>query len=73
MVCFFFFCGGGGGRRVSDVINHLNMVRGKGMAAMYSWSCKRYCITDPLLVFRDVFLSCFSWRFFWVFRCFFFF
>ncbi|XP_010231361.1 protein UPSTREAM OF FLC isoform X1 [Brachypodium distachyon] len=24
-----------------DVINHLNMVRGKGMAAMYSWSCKR--------------------------------
>ncbi|PUZ37523.1 hypothetical protein GQ55_9G126600 [Panicum hallii var. hallii] len=24
-----------------DVINHLNTVRGKGMAAMYSWSCKR--------------------------------
>jgi hypothetical protein len=27
MVCFFPW--GGGGRRVSDVINHLNMVRGK--------------------------------------------
>jgi hypothetical protein len=26
---------------VSDVINHLNTVRGKGMASMYSWSCKR--------------------------------
>ena len=38
-----FFSWGCGGRRVSDVINHLNMVRGKGMAAMYSWSCKRYC------------------------------
>lgn len=25
----------------ADVINHLNTVRGKGMAAMYSWSCKR--------------------------------
>uniref|UniRef100_A0A804U937 SOSEKI DIX-like domain-containing protein n=1 Tax=Zea mays TaxID=4577 RepID=A0A804U937_MAIZE len=31
----------GGGGRASYVINHLNMVRGKGMAAMYSWSCKR--------------------------------
>jgi hypothetical protein len=40
-----FFSWGGGGRRVSDVINHLNLVRGKGMAAMYSWSCKRYCNT----------------------------
>jgi hypothetical protein len=25
-----------------DVINRLNVLRGKGMAAMYSWSCKRY-------------------------------
>uniref|UniRef100_A0A453RST3 SOSEKI DIX-like domain-containing protein n=1 Tax=Aegilops tauschii subsp. strangulata TaxID=200361 RepID=A0A453RST3_AEGTS len=24
-----------------DVINRLNVLRGKGMAAMYSWSCKR--------------------------------
>lgn len=24
-----------------DVINRLNALRGKGMAAMYSWSCKR--------------------------------
>ncbi|XP_066386478.1 protein SOSEKI 3-like [Miscanthus floridulus] len=29
------------GLYLRDVINHLNMVRGKGMAAMYSWSCKR--------------------------------
>jgi hypothetical protein len=26
----------------SDVVNHLNTVRGKGMASMYSWSCKWY-------------------------------
>lgn len=26
----------------ADVINRLNVLRGKGMAAMYSWSCKRY-------------------------------
>ncbi|GJN15424.1 hypothetical protein PR202_gb02339 [Eleusine coracana subsp. coracana] len=25
----------------ADVINRLNVLRGKGMAAMYSWSCKR--------------------------------
>ena len=24
-----------------DVIKRLNLLRGKGMAAMYSWSCKR--------------------------------
>nr|ABF98310.1 auxin-regulated protein, putative, expressed [Oryza sativa Japonica Group] len=29
------------GLYLRDVISHLNMVRGKGMAAMYSWSCKR--------------------------------
>nr|CAB3498934.1 unnamed protein product [Digitaria exilis] len=29
------------GPYLRDVINHLNTVRGKGMAAMYSWSCKR--------------------------------
>nr|CAB3493631.1 unnamed protein product [Digitaria exilis] len=29
------------GLYLRDVINHLNTVRGKGMAAMYSWSCKR--------------------------------
>ncbi|KAL6893679.1 hypothetical protein ACP4OV_007777 [Aristida adscensionis] len=29
------------GLYLRDVINHLNMVRGKGMATMYSWSCKR--------------------------------
>lgn len=29
------------GLYLRDVINHLNVVRGKGMAAMYSWSCKR--------------------------------
>ncbi|KAL0418129.1 UNVERIFIED_CONTAM: protein UPSTREAM OF FLC [Sesamum radiatum] len=27
---------------LGDVINRLNVLRGKGMAAMYSWSCKRY-------------------------------
>ncbi|KAL0460586.1 UNVERIFIED_CONTAM: protein UPSTREAM OF FLC [Sesamum latifolium] len=26
---------------LGDVINRLNVLRGKGMAAMYSWSCKR--------------------------------
>lgn len=26
---------------VADVIDRLNVVRGKGIAAMYSWSCKR--------------------------------
>jgi hypothetical protein len=26
----------------TDVINRLNVLRGKSMAAMYSWSCKRY-------------------------------
>jgi len=25
----------------ADVINRLNVLRGKGMASMYSWSCKR--------------------------------
>lgn len=29
------------GLYLRDVINHLNTVRGKGMASMYSWSCKR--------------------------------
>ncbi|VAI01207.1 unnamed protein product [Triticum turgidum subsp. durum] len=29
------------GLYLRDVIRHLNMVRGKGMASMYSWSCKR--------------------------------
>ncbi|KAL5210189.1 hypothetical protein ABZP36_005812 [Zizania latifolia] len=29
------------GLYLRDVINQLNMVRGKGMAALYSWSCKR--------------------------------
>lgn len=29
------------GLYLRDVIHHLNMVRGKGMASMYSWSCKR--------------------------------
>jgi hypothetical protein len=26
----------------ADVINRLNVLRGKGMASLYSWSCKRY-------------------------------
>ncbi|XP_044958022.1 protein SOSEKI 3-like isoform X2 [Hordeum vulgare subsp. vulgare] len=29
------------GLYLRDVINRLNVLRGKGMAAMYSWSCKR--------------------------------
>ncbi|CAL4926767.1 unnamed protein product [Urochloa decumbens] len=29
------------GLYLRDVISHLNTVRGKGMAAMYAWSCKR--------------------------------
>ncbi|XP_065029524.1 protein SOSEKI 3-like isoform X2 [Musa acuminata AAA Group] len=29
------------GLYLRDVINRLNMLRGKGMPAMYSWSCKR--------------------------------
>ncbi|CAI9770543.1 unnamed protein product [Fraxinus pennsylvanica] len=29
------------GLYLKDVINRLNFLRGKGMAAMYSWSCKR--------------------------------
>lgn len=31
------------GVAAADVINRLNVLRGKGMASMYSWSCKRYC------------------------------
>jgi hypothetical protein len=31
------------GVAAADVINRLNVLRGKGMVSMYSWSCKRYC------------------------------
>jgi hypothetical protein len=30
------------------VVNHLNTVRGKGMASMYSWSCKWYSARNVL-------------------------
>lgn len=33
-----------------DVIGRLDALRGKGMAAKYSWSCKRYLHTYPSIL-----------------------
>ncbi|KAL1090672.1 hypothetical protein V6Z11_D07G105800 [Gossypium hirsutum] len=35
------------GLYLKDVINRLNLLRGKGMASLYSWSCKRTTLFYP--------------------------
>ena len=36
------------------MIGRLDAVRGKGMAAKYSWSCKRYLHTYPSIELRSI-------------------